>query len=349
VPAFFSRYSSRAEEPFMRVGAELVRAAAPYALEDRAKTWRLLAVALTVFGAAEVGVVLAPSPWLKGALGVLAALVLVRLFIFYHDYLHGAILQGSTVGKAIMHTIGYWVLSGPSVWKQTHDYHHKHTAKMVGASIGSYPVVSTDLWRTLSADQRRAYMLVRHPLNMVFGYFTVFMLGMCLSPFKRNPAQHRDGVYALLLHFGLIAGVGLAFGWVNALFAVVLPVAVATGMGSYLFYAQHNFPDVQMRDRADWEYSFAATRSSSMMDMPGWMHWFTGNIGYHHVHHLNHRIPFYRLPEAMAAIPELQNPGRTSLAPADIAACLRLKLWDPHRGRMVTFEEADISEASAAK
>lgn len=333
----------------MREGAELVRAAAPYAQEDRARTWRLLVVTLALFVAAEVAVV--ALPWLaaKALLAVLAALLLVRLFIFYHDYLHGAILQGSSVGRVIMHAIGYWVLAGPSVWKQTHDYHHKHTAKMVGASIGSYPVVSTDLWRVMSADQRRAYALVRHPLNMLFGYFTVFMLGMCISPFRRNPQQHRDGLYALFFHVALFVAVGLALGWTNALFAVSLPVAVATAAGSYLFYAQHNFPDVQMRDRADWEYSFAATRSSSMMDMPGWMHWFTGNIGYHHVHHLNHRIPFYRLPEAMAAIPELQNPGRTALTPAAMRACLRLKLWDPHQGRMVTFEEADVSEASAAK
>lgn len=333
----------------MREGAELVRAAAPYAQEDRAKTWRLLVVTLALWAAAEVAVVVLPWIAAKAVLAVLAALLLVRLFIFYHDYLHGAILQGSAVGRSIMHAVGYWVLSGPSVWKQTHDYHHKHTAKMVGASIGSYPVVSTDLWRVMSADQRRAYTLVRHPLNMLFGYFTVFMLGMCISPFRRNPQQHRDGLYALLFHFALFATVGLTLGWTNAVFAVSLPVAVATAAGSYLFYAQHNFPDVQMRDRADWEYSFAATRSSSMMDMPGWMHWFTGNIGYHHVHHLNHRIPFYRLPEAMAAIPELQNPGRTALTPAAMRACLRLKLWDPHQGRMVTFEEADVSEASAAK
>lgn len=333
----------------MRQGPELVRAAAPFAQEDRALTWRLLLSTVSLFAASLTAIVVVPWLAAKLVLSVLAALTLVRLFIFYHDYLHGAVLGGSVVGRLVMNTIGYWVLSGPSVWKQTHDYHHKNTSKMVGASIGSYPIVSTDIWRIMTPAQRRSYAMVRHPLTMAFGYVTVFMWGMCLSPFKRQPRQHIDGVFALLFHFTLVGGLAWAFGWQDALFAGVMPVFLATGVGSYLFYAQHNFPEARLRDRADWEYSFAATRSSSMMDMPALMHWFTGNIGYHHVHHLNHRIPFYRLPEAMAAIPELQNPGRTSLHPSDIRECLRLKLWDPGRGRMISFEEIDTVEATAAK
>ena len=83
-----------------------------------------------------------------------------------------------------------------------------------------------------------------------------------------------------------------------------------------------------------------------MMDMPPVMHWLTGNIGYHHVHHINHRIPFYRLPEAMAAIPELQNPRRTSLRPADIRACFQRTLWDPGKNRMV--DSAAVAPRPAA-
>lgn len=321
----------------MRTGAELVRAAAPFAQEDRGRTWRLLIVAILAFSASQAAVVLAPYWPVKIAAAVLSGLILVRLFIFYHDYLHGAVLAGSRVGRVVMHAIGYWVLAGPSVWKQTHDYHHKHTAKMVGASIGSYPIVSVDMWQMMTEKQRRDYVLVRHPLTMFFGYFTVFVLGMCISPFRRNPSQHRDGLWALAFHLALLVAASLAFGPAVGVTLVFLPVFVATGLGSYLFYAQHNFPEVEIRDRAEWEYSFAALHSSSMMDMPPVMHWLTGNIGYHHVHHLNHRIPFYRLPEAMAAIPELQNPRRTSLRPADIRACFQLKLWDPGKNRMVDY------------
>jgi acyl-lipid omega-6 desaturase (Delta-12 desaturase) len=133
----------------------------------------------------------------------------------------------------------------------------------------------------------------------------------------------------------MIGLVGWFLGPLAAFAGVVLPLFVATGTGSYLFYAQHNFPTCELRGRDTWTYHHAALRASSMFDMPLWMHWFTGNIGYHHVHHLNHKIPFYRLPEAMAAIPELQTPGRTTWWPSDVAACLNLKLWDTEKNRLV--------------
>jgi omega-6 fatty acid desaturase (delta-12 desaturase) len=147
----------------------------------------------------------------------------------------------------------------------------------------------------------------------------------------------------LLFHLVLITAVTLTLGFWSAVLTVILPVALATGVGSYLFYAQHNFPSMQLRGRREWEYTFAALRSSSMFDMGPVMHWLTGNIGYHHVHHLNHRIPFYRLPEAMAEMPELQDPGRTSWRPRDIWACLQGNIWDPKQGRMLTFAEANAA------
>lgn len=333
----------------MRSGPELVRASNAFAKEDRRTTWRLL---LTTIGAhAAVFTAILVVPWwpLKVALAVLAGLIVVRIFIFYHDYLHGAILTDSKVGKAVMYAFGWYTLAGPSVWKQTHDYHHKHTAKMVGASIGSYPVVPLDIYRQLSAKDKLRYAVARHPMTILLGYFTVFIWGMCVAPFKRQPRQHLDGLLSLLVHFGAFALVAWGFGVATAVFAVALPQFVATAAGSYLFYAQHNFPGMELRGRSDWEYTFAALRSSSMFDMNPVMHWFTGNIGYHHVHHLNHRIPFYRLPEAMAAMPELQSPVRTSWRPADVLACLRGKVWDPSSHRMLTFAEADAAESLAAK
>ena len=117
----------------------------------------------------------------------------------------------------------------------------------------------------------------------------------------------------------------------------LLPLNVAFVTGAYLFYAQHNFEDVKLRGRHEWEFTRAALESSSYMPMGPAMRWFTANIGYHHVHHLNSRIPFYRLPEAMAAIPELQHPGETRLRPRDILACLALKLWDADAQQMVPF------------
>jgi acyl-lipid omega-6 desaturase (Delta-12 desaturase) len=115
----------------------------------------------------------------------------------------------------------------------------------------------------------------------------------------------------------------------------LIPHFIACAVGSYMFYAQHNFPDVSFNDAAGWTYEKAAMESSSFMRTNRIMAWFTGNIGYHHIHHLNARIPFYRLPEVLKKIPELQTPKTTSLNPMDIIRCLRLKVWDVESQRMV--------------
>src|SRR5439155_7141085 len=107
-----------------------------------------------------------------------------------------------------------------------------------------------------------------------------------------------------------------------------------TALGSYLFYAQHNFPGARFQEGDAWDYTAAALTGSSYIAMNPVLRWFTGNIGYHHVHHLNAGIPFYRLPEAMAQMEELQSPGVTTLSPLGVYRCLRLKLWDPEGQRL---------------
>jgi omega-6 fatty acid desaturase (delta-12 desaturase) len=159
-----------------------------------------------------------------------------------------------------------------------------------------------------------------------------------MVPFLRHPGRHFDSGIALIMQVG-VAAILLVVAPLSVFFLTFLvPWMVGSAMGAYMFYAQHNFPDVQFSDPDNWDYSFAALKSSSYMTMNPVMHWFTGNIGYHHVHHLNSRIPFYRLPEAMAALEELQSPGKTSLNPLDIYRCLRLKLWDPDKKRMVSYK-----------
>lgn len=317
-----------------------------YARETRWVSWWHLVTTLTLLVGLVGLVAWIPSVWLGLAASVLIALTFVRLFIIYHDFLHQAIFKGSSVAAGILNLYGHLMLTPPAVWKRSHDHHHRHNSKFFGASIGSFPIMTKANYQAATGLQRFEYRLSRSPLVILLGYLTVFLYGMCIYPLLCDFKKNVGVLGTLLLHFGLIAVGGLVCGWQFTCFAFVLPTWLAMIAGAYLFYVQHNFPDARILSEGDWSYGEAALLSSSYLETGRLLGWFTGNIGYHHVHHLNAKIPFYRLPEAMAGLVGLQTPGRTSLALGDIVGCLKLKLWDPERNEFVSF--AAVASPSAA-
>lgn len=318
-------------------GRALVESTKAFTGEDVAKSWTELAIAMAVL-ALGTTVAAMSSYWpLRLAAALVDGLVIVRLFIVYHDFMHGALLRGSRPAKWILSAYGILVMAPPKVWKETHNYHHAHTAQIVGSHIGSFAVVTVDMWKKMRPIDRLKYRIVRNPLTILFGYVPIFMIGMCVNSLRKSVVKYWDSAVALLVNWSLTAILIWQLGFTTAFFAYLLPLMVATATGGYLFYAQHNFPDMSLQPRHEWTYAKAALESSSYMPMGPVMRWFTGNIGYHHVHHLNPQIPFYRLPETMAAMPELQTPGETSLKPWDIWKCLQLKVWDPAQKKMVGY------------
>jgi acyl-lipid omega-6 desaturase (Delta-12 desaturase) len=317
---------------------DLVAQTRPYAREQVGRSWFVLLSTFAVLGA-TTAVAAAPSfPWLlRLGASLVESLLVVRAFILYHDHLHGALLRSSGVARVLTSAIGMFVMAPPRVWKQTHDYHHAHTAKIVGSNVGSFATMTTGMWARASRLQRLVYRITRHPLNMLFGVVTIFLYGMCISSFLRDPRRFWDSLVAIGLHAATAVLLIVFFGFDVWLYAVLIPATIACAFGGYLFYAQHNFPDMFIASRDEWEWVGAALESSSYMETGPVLAWFIGNIGYHHVHHLNPAIPFYRLPEAMAAIPALQDAHKTSLRPSDVAACFRLKLWDPKARQMVPY------------
>ena len=318
----------------MRTGKQLILATKPYAKENRVTSW--LHTLLTLFllisclGAAAV------APWLAVRIGasLVSGLLVVRFFVIYHDYEHHSILQKSLPARIIMTIFGIYILAPESIWKRSHDYHHNHNSKLFTADIGSYPIATKDKYLEMSSKERFGYLAIRHPFTILFGYITIFMLGMSLRSFLSCPRRHYDSLIALVVHLAANVLVFWLAGWATWLLTIFIPFFVACGLGSYLFYAQHNFPGVSFTDKDGWTYEGAALESSSYMRMSPVMAWFTGNIGYHHIHHLNSKIPFYRLPEIMREVPELQQAKVTTLYPRDVAACLRLKIWDTERKTM---------------
>ena len=319
---------------------QLLISSKAFAGEKRlASWWHLGSTLATLF---LFGYAAAVLPWLplRLAASLITGLVLVRMFIIYHDFQHNAILQNSWIARRILHVYGHLMLTPPSVWKSTHDHHHKNNSKLFGASIGSFPIMTTTAYKNAKLSERLEYRITRNPSVIVLGYLTVFLFGMSIKPLIVDLRRHWDAIFALLLHFGTIAACWYFAGALTTFLVCILPTLIATASGAYLFYIQHNFPGAKIRRTEQWTYTGAALYSSSCLRLSPVMHWLTGNIGYHHVHHLNAKIPFYRLPEAMAGLPALQTPTTTSLSIRDIIGCLRLKLWDVSQDRFVTFAEA---------
>jgi omega-6 fatty acid desaturase (delta-12 desaturase) len=319
---------------------QLIRATLPFAREDRRKSWWYTLSTLAVLAATFFGI-FGPTPLgVKIICSIVQGLTLVRFFIIYHDYAHKSILQNSVIAKWLFTFFGLYILAPLSIWRRSHDHHHQHNSKLYTSSIGSYPIVTKEKFLSASRKEQRLYLFARHPLTILFGYIFVFIGGMCIRSLMNNPKRHWDSGLALVVH--LIMGVimFMAAGWTGLILGLLLPSLIAFAIGAYLFYAQHNFPGVFFADKDGWTYINAAMLSSSYMTMNPVMHWFTGNIGYHHIHHLNAKIPFYRLPETYRAIPELQDARTTSLNIRDIIACFKLKVWDVEQQKMISLREA---------
>jgi acyl-lipid omega-6 desaturase (Delta-12 desaturase) len=319
----------------MLLGKNLIMATKPFANEIRSRSWYYTISTIILLLLAFSGTVLIPFIVLKFASSIIAGLLLIRMFIIYHDYQHHSILTKSNTAEIIMTIFGVFILSPASIWKRSHDHHHNHNSKLFSASIGSYPIVTTKKYLDMTPVQKFSYLAIRHPATIALGYFSMFIFGMCLRSFVINPRKHYDSLIALIVHFTVAIVLFIFMGWQVWFFMFFLPFLIAFGMGAYLFYAQHNFPGVEFYENKDWVYEKAALQSSSFMKMNPVMEWFTGYIGYHHIHHLNSKIPFYRLKEVMKHFTELQNCKTTSLSPRSIIACFKLKVWDQESNKMI--------------
>ena len=310
-------------------------AAKVYARENRVQSWFHLWVVVLCVGCSYSIILHSTHVLLSFIMSLLLSLLLVRFFVIYHDYVHKTILQNSIIATVIFTFFGLYILAPISIWNRTQNHHHQHNSKLNGSGIGSYPIITKKEYLDSSPSERFFYLVTRHPFTILAGYFTTFLYGMCLRSVVNNFRKHYDSLLALGLHTGIGLILFLAGGIGPFIFSFLLPALISSCLGSYLFYVQHNYPGVAHRLNENWSYYNAAMASSAYIKMNPVMEWFTANIGYHHIHHLNAAIPFYKLPKAYNAIPELKIEKDTSLHPFDIWKCLKLKVWDPATNKMI--------------
>lgn len=323
-----------------RADRELKLATHPFARQSAALSWWYVASTFTLLLAALAGAMLAPWWPVRLVASVFGALMLVRTFILYHDFMHGAILPGSRVARAIFYGYAAVNLTPPRSWRDSHNFHHANVGRIAGSNVGAFPLMTTEMWRGSSWTRRLVYRVIRHPVTILFAYLTIFFFSVTLLPLLRRPSRYWDSALALLTHATAVATLWIIAGFDALFFGFLLPMMMAAAVGGYLFYVQHSFPGMRILSEEEWTVSRAALVSSSYLRLGPVLRWFTGNIGFHHVHHLNSLIPFSRLPEAMDAIPELQDPSVTTLKPRDVVASFRANLWDGASGRMVRYRDA---------
>jgi omega-6 fatty acid desaturase (delta-12 desaturase) len=280
------------------------------------------------------------SYWLLLLLAVPAAGFLVRTYIMFHDCVHGSLLSTRRANAWLGTALGLLVFTPFARWRYEHLIHHATAGDLDRRFIGDVPMLTVAEYESKPWWFRAGYRLYRHP-------FVMFGLGSIYSTvlMQRLPTQgarhkmHRNVWATNVVVVVLVGALCWALGWQTVLFVELPLIALAGGSGIWLFYVQHQYEDTYWERTEEWSFSDAGIRGSSHLALPRVLQFFSGNIGFHHVHHLNPLIPFYRLPEAMAGIRELQIPGSTSLSIRDIAGCLRLKLWDPIQKRLVPFGE----------
>jgi omega-6 fatty acid desaturase (delta-12 desaturase) len=326
-----------------RVDRELHEATRAFARDSAAWSWWHIGSTFALLAGVLAGAALTPWWPLRLAASMLGALLLVRAFILYHDFMHGAILPGSRLARAIFYAYAAVNLTPPRSWRDSHNFHHANVGKILGSNVGSFPLMTAQMWRNASPLQRLSYRLIRNPATIACAYLTIFLFSVCLLPLLRRPARYWDSALALLAHGAAVAALWVFAGFDAVFFALLLPMAIAGALGGYLFYAQHSFPGMRILPVEEWTHYRAALASSSYLRLGPVLRWFTGNIGFHHVHHLNSLIPFYELPEAMATIPELQHPIVTTLKPRDVVACFRANVWDEASGRMVRYRDVQLA------
>jgi len=285
-----------------------------------------------------------------GILGCGAAVALnIRLFVIYHDYCHGALLKNTNVMvKAILGFFGLFIFFPPAQWVRSHDEHHRTnsilnfgTNSMAESYLSGYfMVVNTEQWAAFSPMQKSLYKLRRSGLSMVLGLLVFFVLPTLARGFI-DFRRCWTSFMPVVLHSVLLLGLYQFAGSLSILL-YISSLLIATAVGSYLFYAQHNFQGAKFYATAEWDYLDAAFDSTSFFSMSRLGHWVTANIGYHQVHHVNAKVPFYHLPAAMAAIKGVAPMHRTTWRIADIASNLSCHLWDEKRQRFIRYEEINI-------
>jgi len=276
--------------------------------------------------------------WVTLLAGLPAAGLMTRLFIFQHDCGHGAFFRSRFVNNTVGGLLGVPTLMPYRYWRRTHAAHHGASGDLDRRGLGDVITLTVEEYLAKPRWRRVLYRIYRNPFVLLLLGPTIQFVLKHRLPLNIPRTWKREWASVMWTNAALIAVIALAWALIgiDRFLLVQVPITLMSGaLGVWLFYVQHQFEDTYWREHSEWDFYRAAIEGSSFYDLPRVLHWFTGNIGFHHIHHLASRIPNYRLRECFQRVPELQQVTRLTIAGS--VRCARLHLWDEDEQRLVGF------------
>jgi len=276
------------------------------------------------------------SLWLTLPLAALAGAFLVRVFIIFHDCGHGSFFKSRAANDFVGFLSGILTFTPYYHWRWEHALHHASSGDLDRRGTGDVWTLTVQEYLESSRWRKFSYRLARNPvvLFVIAPAFLFLVRQRFVNPGASKRERH--SVHAMnAAIFGMAAALSLVFGWKAYLLIQLVILMVAGGAGVWLFYVQHQFEGVYWERGGDWDYTAAALQGSSFYKLPKVLQWFSGNIGFHHIHHLSPRIPNYNLERCHKADPLFQE-----VKPITLFASLKsftFRLWDEKRKELVGY------------
>jgi acyl-lipid omega-6 desaturase (Delta-12 desaturase) len=281
---------------------------------------------------------LSVSYWLTLLLAIVASGFLIRIFIVFHDCCHQSFFKNRKANEIIGTIAGVLTLVPYQQWKHSHSLHHASSSNLDKRGVGDMWLYTVQEYVTASPWKRLAYRLYRSPIIMFgIGPFITFLIQY---RFNVKGAKRSERINTWVTNLSILVLYGFlcwVLGWQNFLIIQAPIFWVSGALGIWLFYVQHQFEDSYFENEEEWSYVKAAVDGSSYYKLPKLLQWITGNIGFHHVHHLSPRVPNYHLEEAHNAVPPLQQATTITLVTSFKA--LRFRLWDEDNKAFVSFKQ----------
>lgn len=265
---------------------------------------------------------------------------MVRMFIIQHDCGHGSFFKSRKANDYVGMFCSIFTLTPYHYWRTSHSIHHAHAGKLEGRGIGDIQTKTVSEYLQLSKWGRFKYRLYRNPLILFIFVPTILFLILYRFPNYKHKEllKFKKSVYITSLIIASLSGILIWFIGIKDFLLIQLPITfITSSTGAWLFFVQHQFEDTYWAKKGNWDYAKAAMEGSSYYKLPKVLQWFTGNIGFHHIHHLSPKIPNYLLEKCQQENPIFQK-ARTLTLKTSLKSIF-LTLWDENQKKLISFRK----------